>query len=113
MQDCFRLHPDIYGAELDDDDEESVDVSADGASGLPLDGAPLHPSVDEPSVPPQNPSAHPAVDEPSVAPSWPSPAQDEEIAKSTHQKQSPPAGNTSESGSDIVQELRNEKPRSS
>jgi ATP-dependent RNA helicase DHX57 len=22
MQDCFRLHPDVYGDEIDDDDEE-------------------------------------------------------------------------------------------
>jgi len=32
MQDCFRQYPDIYGAELDDDDEEDGDVSSEAAS---------------------------------------------------------------------------------
>ncbi|KAG2196919.1 hypothetical protein INT47_005143 [Mucor saturninus] len=26
MQDCFRLHPDVYGDEIDDDEEEEVKV---------------------------------------------------------------------------------------
>ncbi|KAF1796049.1 hypothetical protein FB192DRAFT_1293362, partial [Mucor lusitanicus] len=26
MQDCFRLHPDVYGDEIDDDDEEEEPV---------------------------------------------------------------------------------------
>lgn len=25
MQDCFRLHPDVYGDEIDDDDEEETE----------------------------------------------------------------------------------------
>lgn len=28
MQDCFRLHPDVYGDEIDDDDEEDEPVAA-------------------------------------------------------------------------------------
>lgn len=28
MQDCFRQHPDVYGAELEDDDEPQADASA-------------------------------------------------------------------------------------
>ena len=31
MQDCFRLHPDVYGDELNDDEEE-------GGSGTPPEG---------------------------------------------------------------------------
>lgn len=29
MQDCFRQYPDVYGAELEDDDEPSVDPNAE------------------------------------------------------------------------------------
>ncbi|OJJ07064.1 hypothetical protein ASPVEDRAFT_355367 [Aspergillus versicolor CBS 583.65] len=29
MQDCFRQHPDVYGAELEDDDEPSVEPNAE------------------------------------------------------------------------------------
>lgn len=35
MQDCFRLHPDVYGAEIDDDEEASAPaapVSDDAAT---------------------------------------------------------------------------------
>jgi len=28
MQDCFRLHPDVYGDEIDDDDEEDEAAAA-------------------------------------------------------------------------------------
>lgn len=28
MQDCFRQHPDVYGAELEDDDEPQADAPA-------------------------------------------------------------------------------------
>ena len=28
MQDCFRQHPDVYGAELEEDDEPQADASA-------------------------------------------------------------------------------------
>ena len=35
MQECFRAHPDIYGSELDDDDED-----APGLEGVETPGAP-------------------------------------------------------------------------
>lgn len=56
MQDCFREHPDVYGAEFEDDEEgaESEDapapVSVDGgevpaaAISAPLEPAPAQPS---------------------------------------------------------------------
>ncbi|KAL4974250.1 hypothetical protein BDW66DRAFT_140379 [Aspergillus desertorum] len=31
MQDCFRAHPDVYGAELDDDEEAGAEANAAGA----------------------------------------------------------------------------------
>ncbi|KAF7971875.1 hypothetical protein HWV62_19757 [Athelia sp. TMB] len=42
MQDCFREHPDIYGEEIMDDDEEEDDVSAEtpAAVEVPNDEAP-------------------------------------------------------------------------
>lgn len=49
MQDCFRLHPDVYGAELEDDEPE------EGAAAP----APIEPSAaTEPSSP--NESSAPA-----------------------------------------------------
>ncbi|TLD38479.1 intermembrane space import and assembly protein 40 [Venturia nashicola] len=36
MQDCFRAHPDLYGAELDDDEQVYQDQQGDGASGAPV-----------------------------------------------------------------------------
>lgn len=36
MQDCFRLHPDVYGSELDDDDEdEGAPVPAEASESPP------------------------------------------------------------------------------
>lgn len=36
MQDCFREHPDVYGSELEDGEEEYDDrPSTDGASAAP------------------------------------------------------------------------------
>ncbi|KAL5000943.1 mitochondrial intermembrane space import and assembly protein 40 [Aspergillus recurvatus] len=45
MQDCFRAHPDVYGAELDDDEEAGAEAGAAGAE------QPLAVEVDA-SVPP-------------------------------------------------------------
>jgi mitochondrial intermembrane space import and assembly protein 40 len=43
MQDCFRLHPEIYGSELEGDmDDDELDVPA------PVSGEPLDPKVDHP-----------------------------------------------------------------
>jgi len=41
MQDCFRKYPDIYGSELDDDDEGAEPPAVEGAEG--------DPPVEEPS----------------------------------------------------------------
>ena len=57
MQDCFRRFPDVYGAELEDDDEEdeghkqSSDVKGDS---MPTENSPATPLVpsDTPIVPP-------------------------------------------------------------
>jgi intermembrane space import and assembly protein 40 len=35
MQDCFRQHPDIYGAELEDDDEPQSDAPQTDAPASP------------------------------------------------------------------------------
>ena len=64
MQDCFREHPDVYGSELDDEeDTENLDPT-------------IEPQVDEPSVYQPSPAAPPAhipeVNEPSVYQSPPS-----------------------------------------
>ncbi|KAL5041820.1 hypothetical protein BDW71DRAFT_191165 [Aspergillus fruticulosus] len=45
MQDCFRAHPDVYGAELDDEEEAGAEAGAAGAE------PPLAAEVDA-SVPP-------------------------------------------------------------
>jgi hypothetical protein len=50
MQDCFRAHPDIYGAELSDDEDESQGPSADEFE------APL--TADSASTPDSNSSNH-------------------------------------------------------
>lgn len=57
MQDCFREHPDVYGAEFEDDESPEGD-----------DPSYSNPQVDEPSIPPPlDPSLPmPEVDEPST-----------------------------------------------
>lgn len=42
MQDCFRAHPDIYGAELEDDEEGQEEGQEEGESGSrpPVDASP-------------------------------------------------------------------------
>lgn len=32
MQDCFRQHPEVYGAELEDDEEADAQAPVEGAS---------------------------------------------------------------------------------
>jgi hypothetical protein len=55
MQDCFRAHPDIYGSELEDDEEGGVQAEgeSDGAPTLARDGGALEtaPSVDDAAAP--------------------------------------------------------------
>jgi len=57
MQDCFRAHPDIYGAELSDDEDEQDQhdqVTAGAAmSAIPQD------SASEPKSTPQNSASNP------------------------------------------------------
>lgn len=59
MQDCFRQHPDVYGAELDDDEDNTENPNQT-----------IDPQVDEPSVfhppPPAASTRSPEVDEPSI-----------------------------------------------
>ncbi|KAE9978044.1 hypothetical protein BLS_000916 [Venturia inaequalis] len=61
MQDCFRAHPDIYGAELEDDEEEVQDLPGDGGSKAPAgvssdDASPL-PTPGQQSQQPPPPAA--------------------------------------------------------
>lgn len=50
MQDCFRAHPDVYGAELEEDEE---------AEGAPAPGADAAPSDQQPSAAELDASSHP------------------------------------------------------
>lgn len=84
MQDCFRQHPDIYGNELDDDDDgyegdtepPSPEID-DSASSRPSagDNATSTNEVDQPSgdkmTSPKSTPPHPQVDEPSRYPQPP------------------------------------------
>ncbi len=57
MQDCFRLHPDIYGSELEEDMDDDEMVVAAPASGEPLDPKADHPlPTDAMSTPPSSPA---------------------------------------------------------
>ncbi|MCJ1301573.1 Oxidoreductase [Hypocenomyce scalaris] len=61
MQDCFRDHPDIYGSELEDDEEGQEE-------GVP-------PAIDSPDAKPQTPSLSPSADSGAgQTPSQPSPS---------------------------------------
>lgn len=58
MQDCFREHPDIYGAELaDDDDEEETQLDRDVASAARSNESKTDSSTDarEPAASPKSP----------------------------------------------------------
>lgn len=39
MQDCFRQHPDVYGAELEDDDEPSAEPKAEQPQATQADAS--------------------------------------------------------------------------
>lgn len=45
MQDCFRQHPDIYGAELDDDEENQDAQEPLDGGGVPEAGAVATPAL--------------------------------------------------------------------
>lgn len=82
MQECFRRHPDHYGGEFDDgDDQEEAEtppannppVDEDSTSPLLEPASPKKPEVDEPSVPlyqskTSSSAVSPEVDEPSAPP---------------------------------------------
>lgn len=53
MQDCFRAHPDVYGAELEDDDEAEGDAAAPSAASDDT------PAGQEPSAVELDASSHP------------------------------------------------------
>ena len=48
MQDCFREHPDIYGAELAEDDEEEAAAPASAPEGV--EGAVAKAQSEEPAA---------------------------------------------------------------
>lgn len=39
MQDCFRQHPDVYGAELEDDDEPSAEPKSEQPQATQADAS--------------------------------------------------------------------------
>ncbi|KAI9879846.1 MAG: Oxidoreductase [Pleopsidium flavum] len=55
MQDCFREHPDVYGSELDDDEEEQDEELIANAVPTESDGAPT--SIPPPSSQPSDSKA--------------------------------------------------------
>ena len=61
MQDCFRSHPDIYGSELDDDDQDpppdNQDAPTSAFTPAPLADDPIPPSATS-SSPSPSPSPH-------------------------------------------------------
>ena len=57
MQDCFRQHPDIYGSELDDADDEDDLMPIDDAASPSPSTSPLDPA--EGSIPAAATSATP------------------------------------------------------
>lgn len=57
MQDCFRAHPDIYGAELEDDEEGFQERPGDGGAKAPVaassdEASPLPTPVSQTEQPP-------------------------------------------------------------
>ena len=60
MQDCFRAHPDIYGGELDDEEEDMPDTLPEDAPSDPS-GVPAKP-LDAAHANPEN--AHSATIQP-------------------------------------------------
>ena len=60
MQECFRAHPDIYGAELEDDDANPPDESAQSPSPAPADASlptAATSATSDSQAPPPEPSA--------------------------------------------------------
>lgn len=79
MQDCFRLHPEMYGSELEDDEDEGEDEL------LPREDASSAKTEAEPSVPPATPAtpAAPVV----TPPSEPEPAEQTISGETPSEKQ--------------------------
>jgi mitochondrial intermembrane space import and assembly protein 40 len=62
MQDCFRLHPDVYGAELEDDeDEDETEITIEAVR--PDESAPAEATPAEPAASKSTPSVSEAVTE--------------------------------------------------
>lgn len=70
MQDCFRLHPDVYGDEIDDDDdEEPVKELTTEESITTEESVTEEPTVTEESTTTEEPTAASANEESSFS-SW-------------------------------------------
>lgn len=70
MQDCFRLHPDVYGDEIDDDDdEEPVKELTTEESITTEESVTEEPTVTEESTTTEDPTAASANEESSFS-SW-------------------------------------------
>ncbi|KAL4927265.1 coiled-coil-helix-coiled-coil-helix domain-containing protein [Aspergillus undulatus] len=86
MQDCFRAHPDVYGAELEDDDEAPAAAPSEPA---PVDaaGQPLAAQVDA-SVPPAEKREHALEARDQAKSTSELPETDEVIPKAWHESES-------------------------
>ncbi|KAI9692738.1 MAG: Oxidoreductase [Bogoriella megaspora] len=91
MQDCFREHPDVYGAELaDEDEEEEISAITPGETGAPIGATPIVSSKDDgastqppPSLtPPERPAEKVAFQKPET----PAPPQNEIQEKKSRAK---------------------------
>lgn len=61
MQDCFRQHPDVYAAELEEDEDDAAAPTPATEAGIASSAAPT----------PETPSAAPTPEAPSAAPTTP------------------------------------------
>lgn len=81
MQDCFRQHPDVYAAELDDDEEDAAAPAPATEAGITSSAAPT----------PETPSAAPTPEALSAAPTTPSAAHARALKVKDHAQ---PAGSS-------------------
>ena len=98
MQDCFRDHPDVYGAELEDDEQEGQE------EGAPSD------ALSEPSQPTAQPSPSPAPESGAgQTPTAPSEAKSTSSSKPASSSALPPSHASAEHPSPEEEKGRTER----
>ncbi|QDS70782.1 hypothetical protein FKW77_004154 [Venturia effusa] len=107
MQDCFRAHPDIYGAELEDDEE---DIQGEGGSKAPVaasaeEASPLPVPVSQSE---QAPAPAPAAQRREPAPA----AKNEESAPAAKREDPSPSSKTEKAKAATEQVKRDHEPTS-